>query len=90
MKRAKFPTLPDHERQTAGVQTILAYYQQRLEYLREKNDSDASETATASLRGKIEEVKGLISNLGPDKQIDVKNRQPATVDAKPDTEEGEI
>lgn len=58
-------TLTALERQSALWQTLKPRLEQRLEMLRRKNDRPLSDDDTARLRGRIEEVKYILS-LGTD------------------------
>lgn len=49
------------DRQSALWQRYVDYLQKRLEELRKLNDHDATEVETALLRGRIAEVKTLLS-----------------------------
>jgi hypothetical protein len=60
------PILDPIERQSAVWLKLKKQLEARLAMLRMKNDSDLSPHRTARLRGRIEEVKALLS-LGTDK-----------------------
>lgn len=52
--------LADAEKQSALWGRIATHLEERLADLRAQNDKDVSETETATLRGRIAEVKRLI------------------------------
>lgn len=49
------------EAQTALWQKIKAHYQSQLELLRAQNDGDLNEVQTATMRGRILEVKKILA-----------------------------
>jgi hypothetical protein len=53
--------LTDADRNTAAWLKIRAHLQQRLDALRRMNDNELSVEKTATLRGKIQEIKELIA-----------------------------
>lgn len=53
--------LTDSERNSALWAKLETHYQQRLEQLRKQNDGDQPENTTTSLRGRIAEVKAILS-----------------------------
>ena len=55
--------LAEHERQTQLWRDLMRYVEGRLDELRRLNDGDKDERATATLRGRIAELK-LIAQLG--------------------------
>ena len=58
-------TLTDGERHHPLWFKIAAHYKERLEILRAKNDGGLTPDETATIRGQIKEVKGILS-LGQD------------------------
>lgn len=55
------PFLNDVERDSVVWEKIEAHYRQRLDELRQQNDSSLDGIKTAELRGRIREVKRLLS-----------------------------
>jgi len=60
------PVITPHERQSAVWQKLKPYLDTRLETLRRQNDGQLTPEQTAKLRGRIAEVKAILS-LGTDK-----------------------
>ncbi len=58
-------TLNDVERMSQLWQKIKRHYQERLETLRKKNDSQMPEAQRGVVLGQIQEVKELLSLDGP-------------------------
>lgn len=45
---------------------LIEEYQDRLDYLRRKNDNGLNDIETARIRGQIKEVKTMLARLGTD------------------------
>lgn len=59
--------LNEADLQTAVWLKLKKHLEERLESLRRKNDSDATETKTSKVRGRIAEVKELLAMAEPKK-----------------------
>lgn len=60
------PLITTHDRNSAVWQKLKPYLESRLEMLRQQNDGNRTEAQTAKLRGRIAEIKAILS-LGTDK-----------------------
>jgi hypothetical protein len=54
------PTLTPTDKHSAVWRKLVKHYETRLVSLRAQNDNPLNEAATAVLRGRIQEVKGLL------------------------------
>lgn len=55
------PVLNEHDRQSALWKKLQAHLEARLQQMRERNDSAIDVVRTAKLRGRIAEIKYLLS-----------------------------
>lgn len=64
--------LDEQDKTSALWKKLVAYYEIRLDQLREKNDVPKSELKTAALRGRIAEIKEFlgIASAAPDQESD--------------------
>jgi hypothetical protein len=51
----------EHERQTQLWRGLMRHVEERITELRQRNDADQDERATANLRGRIAELKALLA-----------------------------
>ena len=56
----------EHERHTQLWRDLMRHIEARIAELRQRNDADQDDRATASLRGRIAELKALLALDKPD------------------------
>lgn len=58
--------LEPHELESAVAKKLAAHYEQKLETCRKQNDGNLDTESTVRLRGRIAEIKALLSIVSPE------------------------